>query len=425
MIMDSKSTHKLGLDIETILLFMSSVAIFGLLFLRDAMGYSVNKWIFLIILAPLLLFLSERNMMTLWCFVMPLYVGLPGNYLTLIMLARFGLKYILNGFKAKDPVLFITVFLAAIYILAQNLFFGITTIFRNMFVIELFIAYFVFCEEEKNNFGRMFTSYAVGVATVGIIMLVYTLRLYGLDELFTASTRLGSTARPDEMTIIIDSNYYGLYVIAVLSIGWLMLRKRQLSRKQMVLVSLSMFAAIFVACVGLSRAFILGMALWVMMVILVEKNIGMKVFFTLFVAIIACIIYWAIPGAVEALLERFEGDDMATGNGRITFIIDYGRQWLETPWTIMFGVGFAGCRVHCMHAQYIFGLGIIGAGFYAAMGSCYWIRARQQGRKYRAFEYAIPAISAQIIAATIPIAQAFTFLMPIFMTVLAYKEINK
>ena len=206
---EQRKAKRTEIDIESTLLCGICIFIVSLLFLRDAMGMYVNKWIFLIILAPALLLMSERNMMILWAFIMPLYVGLPGNYLTLTITVRFALNYIVRGLKLAEPTLFILVLLTAIYILAQNMFYGITSIFRNIFVVELIIAYVVFCSDTKSYFKSMYTAYATGIAAVGVIMLAYTLRIYGIQELFSAANRLGSTARSDTMTVIIDSNYYG------------------------------------------------------------------------------------------------------------------------------------------------------------------------------------------------------------------------
>ena len=62
---------------------------------------------------------------------------------------------------------------------------------------------------------------------------------------------------------------------------------------------------------------------------------------------------------------------------------------------------------------------------FAAMGCCYWNRAKQLRWGRPSFEYVIPAVSVQIMAASVPIAQSLTFMMPVFMTVLAYKEISE
>lgn len=422
---EQRSARRMEIDIESILLCGICICVVSLLFLRDARGMYVNKWIFLMILAPALLLMSERNMMVLWAFIMPLYVGLPGNYLTLFITARLVLNYIARGLKLTEPGLFILVLLTAIYILLQNMFFGITSVFRNMFVVELMIAYAVFCRDTKSYFASMYTAYAMGVAAVGVIMLAYTLKIYGIQELFSAANRLGSTARADTMTVIIDSNYYGTYVIASVSIGWLLLHKKKTTLFQKIWIIAAMIVALLVACIGLSRSFILALAVWVMMVILSTKKLSRKM---LFIGICACVVIFVIkliPGAVDAIVERFQSDDMEGGNGRVEKIQLYANAWCSSPAKLLFGVGFAECVAHCMQAQYFFGLGIVGSCLFAAMGCWYWNRARRLRRGSPSFDCAIPAICVQIIAATVPIAQSLTFMMPVFMTLLAYKEISE
>lgn len=422
---EQRRARRTEIDIESTLLCGICILIVSLLFLRDAMGMYVNKWIFLIILAPALLFMRERNMMALWAFIMPLYVGLPGNYLTLIITVRFALNYIARGLKLAEPNLFIWVLITAIYILAQNMFYGITNIFRNIFVVELIIAYIVFCSDTKSYFKSMYTAYATGIAVVGVIMLAYTLRIYGIQELFSAANRLGSTARSDTMTVIIDSNYYGTYVIASVSIGWLLLQKNKTTFFQKIWIIVAVVVALLVACIGLSRSFILVLALWAMMVILSTRKLSHKILFIGICVCVSILVINLIPGAVDAIVDRFQSDDMEGGNGRTEKLLLYANEWLSSAGKLMFGVGFAECLAHCMQAQYFFGLGIIGSCMFAAMGCCYWNRAKQIRRGRSSFDYVIPAISVQIMAATVPIAQSLTFMLPVFMTVLAYKEISE
>jgi len=422
---EQRRARRTEIDIESTLLWGICILIVSLLFLRDAMGMYVNKWIFLIILVPALLFMRERNMMALWAFIMPLYVGLPGNYLTLIITVRFALNYIARGLKLAEPNLFIWVLITAIYILAQNMFYGITNIFRNIFVVELIIAYIVFCSDTKPYFKSMYTAYATGIAVVGVIMLAYTLRIYGIQELFSAANRLGSTARSDTMTVIIDSNYYGTYVIASVSIGWLLLQKNKTTFFQKIWIIVAVVVALLVACIGLSRSFILVLALWAMMVILSTRKLSHKILFIGICVCVSILVINLIPGAVDAIVDRFQSDDMEGGNGRTEKLLLYANEWLSSAGKLMFGVGFAECLAHCMQAQYFFGLGIIGSCMFAAMGCCYWNRAKQIRRGRSSFDYVIPAISVQIMAATVPIAQSLTFMLPVFMTVLAYKEISE
>lgn len=422
---EQRSTRRMEIDIESILLCGICICIVSLLLLRDARGMYVNKWIFLMVLAPALLFMSERNMKILWAFIMPLYVGLPGNYLTLTITARFALNYIARGLKFTEPGLFALALLTAMYILMQNMLYGITSIFRNVFVVELMIAYAVFCCDTKPYFASMYTAYAMGVAAVGVIMLAYTLQVYGIQELFSAANRLGSTARADTMTVIIDPNYYGVHAIASVSIGWLLLQKKKTTLFRKIWIIAAMSVALLVACIGLSRSFILALAGWVMLVILSTKKLSRKVLFIGICACVAIVVINLIPGAVDAIVERFQGDDMEGGNGRVEKILLYGNEWLSSPAKFLFGVGFAECVAHCMQAQYFFGLGIVGSGLFAAMGCWYWIRARQLRCGRPSFDCAIPAISVQIMAATVPIAQSLTFMMPVFMTLLAYKEISE
>ena len=60
-----------------------------LLYLRDVQSFGISKAIFIILIIPALLFMPKNKAIILWVFLMPLYVGLPGNYITLVMLLKF------------------------------------------------------------------------------------------------------------------------------------------------------------------------------------------------------------------------------------------------------------------------------------------------------------------------------------------------
>ena len=48
-------------DFETIICICIMVMVSVLLFLRDANGYPISKYVFLILLAPVLMFTSQKN----------------------------------------------------------------------------------------------------------------------------------------------------------------------------------------------------------------------------------------------------------------------------------------------------------------------------------------------------------------------------
>ena len=82
---------------RTGLLYMVFVLLAILLFLRDSFDISINKYIFIIIIIPYILFAKFENAILLWVAIMPLYVGLPGNYITFAVLLKFAYIYLFKS----------------------------------------------------------------------------------------------------------------------------------------------------------------------------------------------------------------------------------------------------------------------------------------------------------------------------------------
>ena len=112
-----------------------------LLVLRDTYNMPINRYIFLILLGGVTFLIEIESVMYLIAFVMPLYVGLPGNYITLIFLARFLFEY--GKIKVK-----VTNFLfcmgAGIFALVQAIITRNTTISQLMFFPGLILVMFIF-----------------------------------------------------------------------------------------------------------------------------------------------------------------------------------------------------------------------------------------------------------------------------------------
>lgn len=149
-----------------------------LLLARDAFGVGINKYLLLLLLLPALLLFKERYALMLWVFLMPLYVGLPGNYITLIFLLRFLLHEVSTGrFKVYKIPFILTAFLAS-FVFIQNIFYNDTGIYYMIFIVELFVVYFFMMQDHRSYFPDMMLAYSFGVAMTGIIMLIATLQTY-------------------------------------------------------------------------------------------------------------------------------------------------------------------------------------------------------------------------------------------------------
>lgn len=348
-----ESSHSKGLIASIVLMIL-------LLSLRDIGGFAVNKYLFLLITAVTVFALPIDNVMYFIAFVMPLYVGLPGNYMTLIFLARFLLDYRKLRIKCTT---FIFCILAGSYVLMQSFITNHTAISELMFFPGMILVMFMFSVDVKIDKSKLILSYAVGVVALGLIMLIHTLQFCDVVDLLTSTNRLGSILRAQktEMVINVDPNYYGLFCIALISLGIKILNDnsgKSVDKKSKAFMILLMGICVIIGLIGLSRAFVLVMVAWLLLYLLSVKN--MRVFLvsaSAFLIAVLLVINF-IPDVWEAINDRFNDSTMATGNGRTELIAEFHEAWSAKFSTILFGVGIFDCDVHCMPLQILYGGGL-------------------------------------------------------------------
>ena len=285
------------------------------------------------------------------------------------------------------------------------------------FIILMF--FFRYALKEK-CVDTVIVFYAIGVFSTVFIMLMTTLNSYTLLDLLNNSTRLGITGLlKDEtvssMVVTIDPNFLGMNAIAVVAAGSVIAGKNK-NRKIKICIIALLVAIAVLSVLGLSRAYFLSLILWVVMYLFSQKNAKRACAFLLAVIILYIAFKCFMPDFYDALMERFAGDDIVTGNGRIKLITMYADMWFENIGTFLFGIGLYNCHTHCAPLLYLFGLGILGFAVLVLLELNYIFKVRA-GHKVR-FKYWIPFFLTLLMSATIPAAGALSYIYPVFLSIL-------
>ena len=396
-----------------------------MLFLRDAYGVNIHKYIFLLIIATVSFIFPIDKTMCLIAFIMPLYVGLPGNYLTLIFLVRFlveGRKFKLNGYNLVFCIL------TGGYIVVQCMITQHTAIAELMFFPGLVLVMFMFAKGIYYDKAKLIVCYCAGVAALGLIMLVSTLRVYDLSDLLDVSFRLGSSnvdyINPNIMNVSVDPNFYGAFVVAALSTSVPLIVNSTVNKMEKIFLAVCAVVSGCVVLVGLSRASVIILLLWGLLYALSQRKA--KDFFITLIAIFLCIFLamTLMPNFVEALVERFHSEDLASGNGRIELIEKFTVQWWRSIFSILFGVGLFNCNVHCTPLQVLFGGGLI----LVILMLGYVITLRQNKSQgdgsHNSFERILPLLVTGGMMLTIPAIALINFMYPIILVGLCGRDVE-
>lgn len=411
-----ESSHSKGLIASIILMIL-------LLSLRDIGGISVNKYLFLVIAAVTVCVLPIDKVMCFIAFVMPLYVGLPGNYMTLIFLARFLLDY--RKLRFKGTTFMFCVF-AGSYALIQSFITNHMTISELMFFPGMILVMFMFSLNAKIDKSELILSYATGVAALGLIMLIHTLQFCDFGDLLTSTNRLGSVLRSQniEMVINVDPNYYGLFCIAAVSSAVKYLNtnaKKEINKLTKILIIIMLAVCVTVSLIGLSRAFVLVAFIWLILYLLSVKKMK-SLLITLFsLLLVIVLVNWFMPSVFDALIERFNDNTMATGNGRTELVYSYHQQWTANISTMLFGSGIFDCEVHCMPLQVLYGGGIVFSILFVSY-ILSLVKKFDFKKNVGVLQTLLPLLTTVLMSCSVPALQLINIMYPIIITELCINE---
>ncbi|MBE7038970.1 MAG: hypothetical protein E7404_08735 [Ruminococcaceae bacterium] len=379
----------------------------ALLFMRDVYGIGVNKYIFVFLTLIITVYADLPKLICFIAFIMPLYVGLPGNYMTIIFLIKFLACYKEIRFKFSS---FVVTVLVICYFLLQCLVTNYTTFAHLAFVPGVLLVFLMFWYKGKVNFDKINYMYVCGVAVTGLIMLVSTLQTTELVDLMDATRRLGT--KPDDMIEIVmkvslDPNFYGLFAISAISSSFNLIYKKMAVFKKIFLIA-AIASCLCVALIGLSRAFLLVLAIWGVFMTISQRKGTYLIAFLVILLVGFLLVSWFLPDVVDGLITRFNDADMATGNNRTTLTAKFTHEWLETIWSAFFGVGMYNCNVHCMPLQYLFG-----GGFVFSILMLIFVFSLKSNKTHNKLIDYVPLFAAFIMSCTVPVATSLTFMFPL------------
>lgn len=400
------------------LIFWSAV-FFLLLLARDTFSIGINKNIFILITCFCAVTMKIPQLVYLFCFLFPLYVGLPGNYMTLILLARILMNK--NSFKAPT---FIASLLVCTFIAAQNLIKGTVGIVQMIYIAGILLVMMLFAVKDQLDPKLLIILYSAGVAALGFIMLTATLKVYNLSDLMSNSFRLGTTnvnyVDQGVMNVSVDPNFYGMFSIAAISLAIPLTLKSRV--KPIIKFSLIGFVIvqIMICLVGLSRAFILVFIAWLFLYLLSQRSFKGLFIATVSMIAVVVLIVTLMPEVLNTLLARFNDSDMASGNGRIRLINEFLGLWSENILTVLFGVGFFSCNVHCTPLQFLFGGGLVLFVLMIVLVASY----RDRKPTKMTLAKALPGIVTFVMMCTVPAAGLLNFMYPLVIIGLTSRNDN-
>lgn len=408
-------------------MYVVAAMITVLLFLRDVGGVNISKYMLLMVVGMYILLKDIDKLIYFICFLMPLYVGLPGNFITGLILARLIISSISRPQLIRINLLqFVIAIVLSLFIFMQNMIMEYTEVYHMIYSVEIFVVLFMLSYKGDLDKKQCISMYVMGVTIVGIIMLFSSLKTCTLSQLLSSASRLGTSVTMSDITkmsIHVDPNYYGYFCITALSCGWVLLCSDCPKIKKNTLIAM-LVPAIFIGFVGLSRAFSVVLIFWILTICLVQKGKSKVVCLIIIAFLLVSLIIIVNPKIFGTVVSRFRCADVIGANGRSYLLNKWYEEWTASFLTIMFGVGLYYTNVHSMQTQYLFGTGIVGTMLISGLALSFISLQRKKYKKVRIESY-VPMIVIFIMAGTIPVAQSLTFMFPAVMGFYAYQLSNE
>lgn len=138
------------------------------LFARDMYGIGINKYLFLLLAMIPIFFAEIKNVAVFACFLIPLYVGLPGNLISICLLIR--LIFTIAKYRIPiDKTGFLFTLLVTTYIGLQDIFTGYTSIYHFMAALDFITLALIMMILREYGSGRdAIIAYALGNFMVGL-----------------------------------------------------------------------------------------------------------------------------------------------------------------------------------------------------------------------------------------------------------------
>lgn len=387
----------------------------------------MGKFSFLLATGCFLMLADADETARLLFFLMPLYAGLPGNYLTLFLLVKFAvLAYRLpERFRVSVPRTIIASAFAG-YVFVQNLAAGSVSVYSAVFSAEIILLLLMTSDQKTVSLGRLTLCYTAGTLIAGSCALSVFLRDFPLTAVLSGAVRFGDRYETQGMAMTLDPNFLGFFCIAGIGVLAELFRHRLLREKWMRIAGTAAIAGLsFFGLIGLSRSFLIcaGLLIFLEFVTYATKPARMLKFAgaaTLVAMMIIAMLYRCLPEFAQTLLARFRPEELAGANGRLDLILLWLDRFTETGVSALFGVGLFETNVHMTALQFCFGLGVVGsilaAGFYFG---CFF-----SGGKEPRFCRMIPFTAAFLMSCTVPAARSLSAYFPLVFAGCAAVEPN-
>ncbi len=399
--------------------------IFATLFCRGCLGVGINKYVLLGEYVLAFACLKSRDIEVLLAFSMPFAYGLPFNYIAMLAVVFIVVK---RRELPDRAVLLLLLFLALLE-MAMTFWYSSIDIGAEAGYVSCVALLALLGLSGAGSAKRMLTAFVVGTALAFLMVIQQTTVNVPIQDMLSGASRLGyggtgaygaDTAAADTMNVSFNPNEVGYYSLVSLACGLLLLIKSSVNR---ILVLSCMAVSLFAGVLSQSRTWTMMVAALVLVqVILSIHRSGERGRAILAFAVVAAAAAYIIaqnPLLIDTIVQRFQGDDFASANGRTELLDAYNEWFVNQNWRVFFGTGVVNYKeitglwnsMHNGFQQLYVCLGILGAAAFVAICAYACVRNLRRAEGFTPINL-LPLIAAAAFIMSIQLVNPWSLMLP-------------
>lgn len=326
--------------------FLFCCTIVVLLLIRDVVGISVSKWVFIVLATGVYLLYDIEYIAIFTCFLIPFIVGLPNSYIFIIGLIVVLLRNINKLLIKKDFWILWAIFIVELLSFIYGNFY-IYDFIRFAAPISL-ISILIFDNRNTLNSRNMLLYFLFAAIVAQISVILQSISINGLDALISGGVRLGNTVQLLEIEgMRISYNPNGMALLSGITISILLILFN-IQKQAKVVIAFLIILEIFVGSLSLSRAFLLLFCV-ITIVYIFSLNRGIKRFLEglIMATIISVGVYLLVsyfaPSLLDSYSSRLAVEDLSAG--RISIASEYFEALMDHPERLVLGSGLQNYQV--------------------------------------------------------------------------------
>lgn len=345
-----------------------------MILLRDIAGISLSKYILVAFCAVFFFLSSKSDMIYMLMFTFPLLCGLPGNYIMPIAM----ILYFVKTKSITQKQLFFCFFVVLMEIFACLFYDTINFPETLGYITTLMLFFCLLYDNDRYDYKSCINYYALGVTLTCAVIVIATISQTPSWQKAIASgeLRFGEIEHGTETALNLTLNANSLAYISIVGISCCVVLLR-CDGVNKIILAIETAVLVVSGLLTLSRTWVIVFALLCVLYVFSSGVSGkgiLRIFAVLgLFVLIGYFVFRQFPEIFDGLINRFERDDVLTGNGRYEITHEYMEAFGKDVRTTLFGTGVTQYRdvmgieesLHNSPVQILICYGLVGTVIFA------------------------------------------------------------